>query len=192
MAASQPLWSSVLSKVSPAPQLDELINLFYDDPATLGQFELCRLENCPEVYRSLLAHNAHMTVTVERRHGELVDVEVLQDSIIGENYQREIVLRRKSDGCVVQYGIVRLKLNLINSKVREEILSKQIPLGRVLIENNVMRQVQLGSLWKVRCGSILANCFNTNESSITYGRTALIFLDAEPAIELLEIVAPET
>lgn len=181
-----------MSEVSPAPpQLDDLIELFYDDSTQLGRFEFCQADQCPLIYQELLAHNAHMTVTVERRHGELVDVQVLQDRVLGNEYQREILLHRKSDSGVVQHGIVRLKLHLIADAVRDEILSRKIPLGRVLIEHNVMRQVQLSALWKVDCGSVLAHAFEVPEGSITYGRTALIFLDDEPAIELLEIVAPE-
>lgn len=180
-----------MSEVSPAPQLDDLIELFYDNALQLGQFEACTADQCPPIYRELLAHNAHMTVTVEKRHGQQVDVQVLQDLVSGNDYQREILLKKQSDGVVVQYGIVRLKLNLISAKVREQILSRAIPLGRVLIENNVLRQVQLGALWKVSCGPILAESFNVPLETETFGRTALIFLDSEPAIELLEIVAPE-
>jgi chorismate-pyruvate lyase len=182
-----------LSEVTPAPpQLDELIELFHSDATELGVFEACNTEQCPSVYRQLLAHNAHMTVTVERRHGELVDVEVLRDTIVDEHYLREILLRKKSNSAVVQYGIVRLKLATISLEVRQEILAKQIPLGRVLIQHNVMRQVQLSALWRVTCGPILAKFFGVDQSTVTYGRTAMIFLDDEPAIELLEIVSPES
>lgn len=180
-----------MSEVSPAPHLDDLIELFYADANQLGRFDGCSSDQCPDVYRQLLAHNAHMTVTVEKRHGEQVDVQVLRDQIQGNDYRREILLRKQSDSMVVQYGIVRLKLNLISGHVRDQILSRQIPLGRVLIQNNVLRQVQLGALWKVSCGSVLAEIFSVEEHTTTYGRTALIYLDAEPAIELLEIVAPE-
>ncbi len=181
-----------LTEVTPAPQLDELIELFYPDPAQLGVFEACPSEQCPAVYLKLLAHNAHMTVTVERRHGELVDVDVLQDAVIANHYQREILLKKQSDFAVVQYGIVRLKLDSISTEVRDEILAKEIPLGRVLIEHNVMRQVQLSTLWRVSCGPALAKLFAVPEATVTYGRTAMIFLDDEPAIELLEIVSPES
>ncbi len=180
-----------MSEVSPAPQLETLLELFYADTSELGHFDGCSAEQCPDIYRQLLAHNAHMTVTVERRHGQQVDVQVLRDQVRDNDYQREILLRKQSDAAVVQYGIVRLKLNLISDRVREQILSRQIPLGRVLINNNVMRQVQLGALWKVTCGPALAEIFSVEEQTVTYGRTALIYLDAEPAIELLEIVAPE-
>jgi chorismate-pyruvate lyase len=175
----------------PAIELDSLVRLFYREPANLGDFAACASETMPPIYRQLLAHNAHMTVTVEQRHGCSVDVEVLDSWQKQSHYCRKILLRRQSDHRVVQFGIVRLDLDLLEEQPRKEILAKKIPLGRVLIQHNVMRQVQLVAVWRVSCGNELANYFEVAPGQVTYGRTALIYCDGEPAIELLEIVAPE-
>jgi chorismate-pyruvate lyase len=180
-----------LAHATDTPQLDELIELFYQQPAELANFQRCTAADCPSIYRQLLDHNEHMTVTVEQRHGEMVDVEVLRDSIQGNFYLREILLRKTSDRRVVQYGIVRLRLDSISGQVQQEILAKHTPLGRVLIEHDVLRQVQLAALWQVECGLPLAGWFNVPPGTVTFGRTAMIYLDGEPAIELLEVVAPE-
>ncbi len=177
----------------PAFELDALIRLFYPDPSQLGMFEHCpAASDLPAIYQRLLAHSAHMTVTVESRHGCTVDVEVLVDRQVGNHYERKILLRRSTDHRVVQFGIVRLALNQLEDVPRREILAKEIPLGRVLINHNVMRHVELLDLWKIACGRELAEYFETPLATITYGRTALIYCNAAPAIELLEIVAPET
>jgi hypothetical protein len=60
----------------------------------------------------------------------------------------------------------------------------------VLIQHNVFRQVELIALWKVTAGAELARLLEIAPGTTTYGRTARIFCDGEPAIELLEIVAP--
>ena len=175
----------------PAAELHGLISLFYDDAATLGEFEERDAQNCPASYQHMLAHEAHMTVTVERRHGCSVDVEVLETAHEPQHYLRKILLRRQSDRRVVQFGIVRLALEPLDRVVRDEIMSQRIPLGRVLIEHDVMRQVQLNALWRVHCGRELAQYFEVEAGHETYGRTALIYCNGEPAVELLEIVAPE-
>lgn len=107
-----------------------------------------------------------------------------------ELYSREIVLVAQKSRKVVQYGIVRLRCDLLQPAVWQEIRAGQTPLGRVLIQHNVFRQVELIALWKVTAGPALAKQLGIAPGAITYGRTARIFCDGEPAIELLEIVAP--
>lgn len=131
-----------------------------------------------------------MTVTVENFHRCLVDVEVLDTRTEGEAYLRQILLRRQTDRAVVQYGLVRLDLSQLSPVVRDEILSRQTPLGRVLIQHNVLRTIHLSQLWRVNCGPDLAKQFGCEPGTITYGRTAAILTAGKPTIELLEIVAP--
>lgn len=175
-----------------SPNLDELIRLFFDVDEELGQFENMETDELPAPYRELLAHNFHMTVTVEKFHASSVDVRVLDETEETQNntYSRQILLTRKSDHHVVQYGIVRLHFDHLAPHVVEEIRAKQTPLGRILIQNNVLREVELSKLWRVRCGSVLADLFGVGPSTVTFGRTALIYCDGEPAVELLEIVSP--
>jgi chorismate-pyruvate lyase len=168
----------------------ELIGLYYNDPEQLGTFERVESELVPAVYRQLLDHTNHMTVTVESFHGERVDVQVLRSELVGEHYRREILLKKHSDHRVVQYGIVRLNTKYLADKPRNEILAQSKPLGRVLIEHNVLREIELFDLFKVTCGPILAELFGVDLGAVTYGRTALIYCDNDPAIELLEIVRP--
>lgn len=172
------------------PALDHLVGLFFDDRARLGAFEEVLIVNTPEPYRQLLAHHEHMTVAVERHHGSPVDVEVLATERDGDFYSRMIVLHRQSDGAVVLFGIPRINLRLMGDEVREEILSQKAPLGRVLIDHNVMREVQLASLYRIEPGPELCRLFGLAQPQTTYGRTAFIYLDGYLAIELLEIVAP--
>jgi chorismate-pyruvate lyase len=173
------------------PALDHLASLFYDDLAELGTFEEVLAEAMPQPYRKLLAHHAHMTVAVEEHHGCKVDVEVLTTREEGDYYSRKIVLHRQSDRGVVLFGIPRINLRLLADDVRAEIVSQQTPLGRVLIEHNILREVQLGSLYRVQPGPDLQRLMNIAPAAVTYGRTAFIYLNGYVAIELLEIVSPE-
>ena len=170
--------------------LDALVALFYPQPDELGQFELVAAEQMPAAYRALLAHQNHMTVTVEGFHGSAVDVRVLETSISGEHYARKILLTRRSDGAVVQFGIVRINFAHVSDEVRRQIESQQIPVGRVLIEHNVLREVHLLSLWRVTPGPDLRQLFGLVADTPTYGRMAVIDFAGEPAVELIEIVIP--
>jgi chorismate-pyruvate lyase len=173
------------------PALDHLAGLFYSDLAELGMFEEVLAEAVPEPYRKLLAHHEHMTVAVEQHHGCKVDVEVLQAQTDGDYYSRKIVLHRQTDRAPVLFGIPRINLRLLADDVRREIVSQTTPLGRVLIDHNIMREVQLASLYRVQPGIDLQRLMGISAPATTYGRTAFIYLDGYVAIELLEIVPPE-
>lgn len=173
------------------PDLDELAALFYPSTEALGRFEEVAAADMPPVFQQLLAHNNHMTVTVEGYHQSPVNVRVLDKSIQGDHYARKILLARQSDGSVVQYGIMRIDLAQVSAEVRRQIESEGIPLGRVLISHNVLREVELVSLWRIEPGDELRTLLNTALGEIVYGRTALIHVAGEPAVELLEIVTPD-
>ena len=169
----------------------ELISIYYRDSSLLGRFEQVESQAVPSVYRKLLDHSNHMTVTVESHHAENVDVEVLRSDVVDGHYRREILLKTHASQRVVQYGIVRLYMKYLADEPRNEILGQCKPLGRVLIEHNVLREIELFDLLRVECGPVLSKFFGVEPGTITYGRTALIHCDHEPAIELLEVVRPE-
>ena len=171
------------------PDLYELIDLFFDDPAELASFEEISVDELPLDYQSLLAHDQHMTVTIEKYHGCRAELEVLEEIHSGDYYSRKILLRRSTDHRIVQYGIVRLDLSVLDSDIRDQIQNKQTPLGRILIENEVLRKVRLASTWHVTSQGELARYLGLNERTPDcFGRTALIYCNDKPAVQLLEIV----
>lgn len=171
--------------------LDTLVRLFYADGGALGHFQEQSAEAMSAAYRPLLAHTGHMTETVEAHHGDRVDVEVLAKQVTPSHYARKILLRRQRDRRVVQFGIMRVAFEFLPDVARAEIEAETTPLGRVLIEHNVLRSVELVALWRVEPGPDLRKLFGIPEGVETYGRTALIYCNHEPAVELLEIVTSE-
>jgi chorismate-pyruvate lyase len=157
----------------------------------LAYAELVSDEQVPEPYHSLLAHEHHMTVTVEQHHGSPVDVRVLQEYRGQNAYARKILLELQSDRRVVMFGLVRIHLRFCADDVRAEILSGQIPLGRVLINHDILRRIEPTAFVRVVPGPGLMTWFGLPRPRPTYGRLATIHCDNYPAVELLEIVAPE-
>jgi len=172
------------------PELQALSNLFYALLDELGQFSEVDASEMPETARKLLWHDEHMTETVEAFHGTPVDVSVLETNKTPTHYSRRILLNRKTDGQVVQFGIVRLSIESLAPEVRQEIERQESPLGRILIRHNVLRQVRPMSLWSVIPGADLRKLFGLGKTEVCFGRTALIYCDGLPAVELLEIVTP--
>ena len=133
---------------------------------------------------SRLSHDSYLG----KFHSASVDVSVFREQREGKFYSREIGLNRTSDRGVVQYGIVRLNFDFLDESVQAEIVAHSKPLGRILIEHDVLRQVKLLSLYSIAPTEYLAQKLDCQNDVQQYGRTAVIYCNQEPAIELLEIV----
>ena len=62
-------------------ELDDLTGLFFSDLSELGDFTQISSDQMVEPYPSLLDHDFHMTVTLEKFHSSAVDVDVLQTQV---------------------------------------------------------------------------------------------------------------
>jgi chorismate-pyruvate lyase len=183
--------SQALSRDDARVKIELLLDQFYSSPPGYGQLgDFASVDKVPPPNDALLDHNKHMTVTVESHHGEPVQVVVHRTNRQDNWYSREITLVTEHSRRIVQYGIVRLDVNALEPEVWKQIESQEIPLGRVLIQHNVLREVELCELWRIKTGPCLAALMHRSIGETVYGRTALIHCNGEPAIELLEIVAP--
>lgn len=172
------------------PDLGSLFSLFPPDDY-LANYEEVPADKVPQPYHKLLVHEHHMTVTVEKHHGGLVDVKVLREHLDNDSYARKILLATKKDGKVVQFGLMRFHFKYCSDKVRQEILAKKTPLGRILIQNNVLRRIEPTAFLRIVPGPKMMEWFGLDKPTPTYGRLAVIHCNEQPAVELLEIVIPE-
>jgi hypothetical protein len=161
----------------------------------------------PEPARTLLDHRSHMTVAMERFHGGDVRLRVVsQADGTGAHsprsgwYAREILLETQA-GTIVQHGIVRIDLSHLDPAAAAAIREARRPLGRILIDAGMLREVHSVRLLEIVPGPHLQTLFAglavprpTPIAAATpvYGRVADIQLDGRPTVELLEIVAPFT
>ncbi|MBI1349275.1 hypothetical protein GC163_23645 [bacterium] len=176
--------------MNPHDELRALTDLFPEGPALFMRVEHIPSVVTPEPYKSMLAHNHHMTVTMEQYHQTSVDVRVLAAKELGDIYARKILLLKQGTNIPVQFGIVRFNFQYVTDAVRKEILAGQIPLGRVLITHNVLRHIDLGAILEFTAGPGLAEALQMPVGNKTYGRLATIFCNHQPAVDLLEISAP--
>jgi hypothetical protein len=192
----------------PVTRAAALVRLF----CGLADFGECRSvmpNQVPEPARTLLDHRSHMTVAMERFHGCAVRLRVVAQADDrrehGPNdgwYAREILLETPA-GKIVQHGIVRIDLTHLDVPTARAIREGRRPLGRILIEAGMLREVQGVNLLEIMPGPHLQELFRlmgprpagsspaapVSEAPV-YGRVADIQLDGRPAVELLEIVAP--
>jgi hypothetical protein len=144
----------------------------------------------PDPYHEMLVHHHHMTVTVEEYYKDAVAIQVLTSRQVGDSYGRETLLQLEQSKRVVQFGAVRIDLTCCADPVREAIVAAQIPLGRVLIDNNVLRRIEPTAFLQITPGAKLAEWFGLSRPETCYGRLGVIFCDDRPAIAVLEILSP--
>ena len=173
-----------------APTFDHLYRLFPDSPDRPEAVEVSA-EDVPEPYQKLLVHTHHMTVTVEQYYGSPVDVRVLSCRREGDEYARKILLALKDDPAnVVQFGLVRIDLGVCPEAVRTAILEGKTPLGRVLIQNDMLRRIEPVAFLRVSLDRTMAEWFRAAPGTETFGRIGVIYTGDRPAVEVLEILAP--
>jgi hypothetical protein len=159
-------------------------------PDLRALYALVPPDEVPPPYHGLLVHEHHMTVTVEEFHGEPVNVRVLARILNGDSYARKILLETQHTQRIVQFGIVRINFRYTSPAVRAAIEAEDTPLGRILIEHNVLRRIEPTGFVRVIPGQALREWFSLDRPEPTYGRLAYIHCDNQPAVELLEVVAP--
>jgi chorismate-pyruvate lyase len=176
--------------VNPLVELKALTDLFPDEDPLFTKAEHCPSSLTPEPYKSMLVHEHHMTVTMEKYHHSPVEVRILDRKDSEGLYCRKIILVKEGTDEVVQFGIVKFNFEYVTPQVKEEIVEENIPLGRVLINHNVLRHIDLGAIIKFEAGPGLAKYLQMDEKAETYGRMATIFCNHQPAVDLLEISRP--
>lgn len=172
-----------------SPTFDHLYRLFpgSDDRPAAAVVEG---DEVPAPYHGLLVHTHHMTVTVEEFYDRPVDVKVLACRRNGNEYARKILLALRGSGEVVQFGLVRIDLGVCPTAVRDAIIEGKTPLGRVLIQHDMLRRIEPTAYLRVRLSSVMAGWFGSTPGAETYGRLGVIYTGERPVVEVLEVLAP--
>ena len=94
---------------------------------------------------------------------------------------------------VVLAGIMNIRWKHCDDTVRAHIAEGRRPLGRILVENEVLRWIESEAYLRVSLRrDAVRELFGVHGPElVTFGRLATIHCNNEPAVELLEIVAPE-
>ena len=175
--------------------LEGLLGIFSSDALDSDEFETIPSATIPEPCKKLLDHHHHMTVTLEEHLGCPVHLNVLEVYQRDDDYARRLTLSAGRDGPVVLAGVMRFSLQHCDESLRREIIAAATPLGRILVEHNVMRRLQTVAFLRIPLQSTFCKVFDLPTPSrlpVTHahGRLAMIFCDEQPAVELLEVLAP--
>lgn len=179
---------SVRALRQPHAALADLCDGFFADVGFLDRCPRIGPEDLTATQRELLVHREHMTTRLAAFYGSPVQLRVLEERRDAGEYARKIVLTPSGSDRVLELGIVRLQLDLIDPSARDEILAKRQPLGDILMRRGILRRISPRWYFRFPADTPIATAFGAAPGP-TAGRVGTIYCDEAPAIELLEVVA---
>ena len=144
----------------------------------------------PEQYRALLVNDGDMTPTLEKFHGCKLHLKVLGRVHAGEEYRRQVLLLDPQNR-PVEFGAIRIHLDVLLPAVQKLVLAGQRPLGGVLIENSVPHTSRPSAYFSVTGDDLINRALGVSKPCRLYGRcNTLTGEDGRVIAEVVEILPP--
>lgn len=161
-------------------------------PSLDADFEQVAPEQMPEALRGLLVHTGDMTSRLEALHQSRIALEVLQAGEgDGGAYYREVLLKKGSTGCAVEYGAIEIFLEAFEPSLRTQILEGKIPLGGLLNSNGVRYRSEPQAYFRVCEGAGMHVLLGAAADSSLYGRCNILRSETGALLaRIVEVVPP--
>jgi chorismate-pyruvate lyase len=168
------------------------LNEFYARTRTqLPAFEVIPGSDIAEPYRSLLVHDRDMTPTLESYHRADIHIEVLSRERRGEEYFREVILRRDGDDRPVEFGANRIALDRLPAVVRRLVLQEYLPFGHILKAHEFEHTGHPTAYFRIASDTLINRAFGLEERRVLYGRrNTLRDMAGRPISDVVEILPP--
>jgi chorismate-pyruvate lyase len=148
-------------------------------------------ESVPEPYAGLLVHRTDMTPTLEKFHGQAIHLRVLRSWRKADEYFREVVLVLDGNDEPVEFGAIKINLDLFSQVVRDHILTEHQPLGHILEEHKVPHRSEPCGFLRLASDPLINRALNLSGAQVLYGRrNNLLDAPGRPLAEIVEILPP--
>ncbi|MDB6058140.1 MAG: hypothetical protein JWO95_1984 [Verrucomicrobiales bacterium] len=145
----------------------------------------------PEPYHSLLVHNADMTSKLESFHKGKIHIKPLARHTTDNEYFREVVLLAEHSLKPVEFGAIKIILDLFPNEAQQEILEERRPLGKILTHHNIAFSSKPRAYLRVVADSFIQSALKLDGEAFLYGRrNTLVDAWDRPLAEIVEILPP--
>jgi hypothetical protein len=145
----------------------------------------------PEPAHSLLVHQSDMTSTLENFYKEQLHIEVLARHMVENEYFREVALVLNRSRKRVEFGAIKIMLDLFPIEARQEILREQQPLGRILTAFGIVFASRPRAFLRMAPDDFIRSALNLSGRQILHGRrNTLVDAWERPLAEIVEILPP--
>jgi chorismate-pyruvate lyase len=148
-------------------------------------------EAVPQPHRRLLVHNNDMTPTLEQFHGRDIHLRLLGRRRKGAEYFREVVLLLDGTDEPVEFGAIKIYLNLFKPDARRQILEGRRPLGHIMQECGVKHTSRPRAFLRLASDRFVNEALRLTGANVLYGRRNTLFdPQNRPLAEIVEILPP--
>jgi len=145
----------------------------------------------PQPYRSLLVHEHDMTSTLESFHHERIHLRIVSRARNGDDYFREVALQLDAVNKPVEFGAIKINLQLFPEKARVQILDEHWPLGRILKENRIAFSSSPVGFLRIASDHLNNGVLKLSGVHLLFGRRNRLTNSSGQALaEIVEILPP--
>jgi len=143
----------------------------------------------PEPYKSLLVHQTDMTSKLEAFHKSKIHIQPLARHTTDNEYFREVVLVLERSPKPVEFGAIKIILDLFPNEAQQEILSERSPLGQILTKHKIAFSSRPRAYLRISADRFIQSALNLDTEAFLYGRrNTLIDAWDRPLAEIVEIL----
>ncbi len=173
------------------PLIHPLDDFYAQAGLPLPQVEIAPPETLPEAERKLLVHEGDMTSALMQFHKSALHLEVLRCETRGESYLRAVVLHLNESDEAVEFGAIKIQLDLLPSGVRRAIIEGRLPMGQILKDFKVNYTSRPKAFLKVLPDAFIRKALRMLGSPVVWGRRNTLSLpERGPFAEIVEILPP--
>jgi len=155
----------------------------------LDEIEPARI---PEPYKSLLVHQNDMTSTLENFYRTPIHLRLVSRARHDHEYFREVALLAEGRDQPVEFGAIKINLDLFSEPACRQILEEHWPLGRILKEFEIRFSSQPRGFLRIASDKLINRVLDLTGAHLLYGRRNTLWDSAgRPLAEIVEILPPE-
>jgi len=161
------------------------------DDHLLLQLERLRRSEVPPPYGKLLVHSSDMTPTIETFYQQPIHLRVVKRWLEQQVYFREVTLNLDADNRPVEYGVIRIYLDLFTEAARRLIVQGERPLGAILRSEAIAHMGWPNAFFRIHSESRLESLLCLKGAAELYGRHNLLLNATRQVLaEVIEVLAP--
>ena len=145
----------------------------------------------PPPYHSLLVHERDMTSSLEKFHKHKIHIRVVARHTFENEYFRESILELDRSRKPVEFGAIKINLDLFPEEARQEILREHLPLGGIMAHFHIAIRSRPSAYLRVASDDYINKALKLDGISFLYGRRNCLMDNWDrPLAEIVEILPP--